>query len=40
MAKKRMDKRKLFTKIIAGFLAVIMILSVGFTLIWYLVVNK
>ncbi len=37
MAKKKIDKQKLATRIIAGVLAGLMILSVGFTLIWYLV---
>ena len=37
MAKKKIDKQKLATRIIAGVLAGLMVLSVGFTLIWYLV---
>lgn len=35
-AKKKIDKQKLATRIIAGVLAGLMVLSVGFTLIWYL----
>lgn len=37
MAKKKIDKQKLITRIVAGILAGLMVLSVGFTLIWYLV---
>lgn len=37
MAKRKIDKQKLATRIIAGILAGLMVLSVGFTLIWYLV---
>lgn len=37
MAKKKIDKQKLATRIIAGVLAGLMVLSVGFTFIWYLV---
>ena len=37
MAKKKIDKQKLITKIVAGILAGLMVLSVAFTLIWYLV---
>ena len=36
MAKKQ-EKGKLFTRIMAGVLAGMMVLSVGFTLIWYLI---
>ncbi len=36
MAKKKIDKQKMMTRIIAGVLAGLMVLSVGFTLIWYL----
>ncbi len=36
MAKKRIDKQKLAARILAGVLAAMMVLSVGFTLIWYL----
>ncbi len=39
MAKKKIDKQKLVTRILAGVLAGLMILSVAFTLIWYLVVK-
>lgn len=34
--KKKIDKQKLMTRIIAGVLAGLMILSVGFTLMWQL----
>ncbi len=37
MSKKKIDKQKLITRIVAGILAGLMVLSVGFTLIWYLV---
>ena len=36
MAKKKLDKQKLAGRILAGILAALMILSAGFTLIWYL----
>lgn len=39
MAKNKMDKQKLVTRILAGVLAGLMVLSVAFTLIWYLVVQ-
>lgn len=39
MAKKKIDKQKLATRIIAGILAGLMVLSFGFTLIWYLIYN-
>mgnify|MGYP003293668144 CR=1 FL=1 len=35
--KKKIDKQKLAARILAGVLAGMMVLSVGFTLIWYLV---
>lgn len=38
MAKKRYDAGKILTKVIAGVLAILMILSVATTLIWYLIV--
>ena len=37
MAKKKIDKQKLITKIIALILAGLMVLSMAFTLIWYLI---
>ena len=37
MSKKKIDKQKLAARIIAGVLAGMMVLSVAFTLIWYLV---
>lgn len=37
MAKKKIDKQKLVTKIIALILAGLMVLSMAFTLIWYLI---
>lgn len=37
MSKRKIDKQKLITKIVAGILAGLMVLSIGFTLIWYLV---
>ena len=41
MAKKKIDKQKLATRILAGILAALMVLSIAFTLIWYLVnLNK
>lgn len=36
MAKKKIDKQKMATRIIALVLAGLMVLSVAFTLIWYL----
>lgn len=36
MAKKKIDKQKMATRIIASVLAGLMVLSVAFTLIWYL----
>lgn len=38
MAKKKIDKQKMITRIVAGVLACLMVLSVGFTLMWYLFV--
>ena len=37
MAKKSIDKSKLFTKIMAGMLAAIMIIAFAATLIYYLI---
>ena len=37
MAKKRIDKGKLATRIIAAVMAILMILGIGFTLIYYLI---
>lgn len=37
MAKKKIDKQKLITKTIALILAGLMVLSMAFTLIWYLI---
>lgn len=37
MSKKKIDKQKLITRIVAAVLAGLMVLSIGFTLIWYLV---
>lgn len=37
MSKRKIDKQKLITRIVAGILAGLMVLSIGFTLIWYLV---
>ena len=37
MAKKKIDKQKLISKIIALILAGLMVLSMAFTLIWYLI---
>ena len=37
MAKKKIDKQKLITKKIALILAGLMVLSMAFTLIWYLI---
>ena len=36
MAKKSIDKRKLFTRIMAGLLAFFMVIGVAATLIYYL----
>ena len=36
MSKKKINKQKLAARILAGVLAGMMVLSVGFTLIWYL----
>lgn len=38
MSKNKIDKRRLITKIIAGFFAGVMVLSTAATLIYYLVV--
>lgn len=38
MSKKRHDAGKILTKVLAGILAGIMVLSVAATLIWYLFV--
>lgn len=38
MSKKRYDAGKILTKVLAGILAGIMVLSVAATLIWYLFV--
>ena len=37
MAKNKIDKQKIITRIIAGILAGLMVLSVAFTLIWMLI---
>ena len=37
MSKKRIDKSKLFTRILAGIMAGLMLLGICFTLIYYLV---
>ena len=37
MAKNKIDKQKLITKIVALILAGLMVLSMAFTLIWYLI---
>lgn len=37
MSKKKIDKSKLFGKILAGIMAGLMLLSICFTLIYYLV---
>ena len=37
MAKKKIDKQKLITKIVALILVGLMVLSMAFTLIWYLI---
>lgn len=39
MAKKKIDKQKLITRIVAAILAGLMVLSMAFTLIWYLIYN-
>ena len=39
MAKKKIDKQKLATRILAGILAGLMVLGVATTLIWY-IINK
>ena len=36
MQKRKIDKTKLATRIVAGVLAALMVLSVGFTLMWYI----
>jgi len=36
MSKKKIDKHKLMTRILAGILAALMVISVAATLIWYL----
>lgn len=38
MSKKRHDTGRVLTKVLAGILAGIMVLSVAATLIWYLIV--
>ena len=38
MSKKRYDAGKILTKVLAGILAGIMVISVAATLIWYLIV--
>ena len=40
MSKKKIDKQKLVTRIVAAVLAGLMVLSIGFTLIWYLVAQQ
>ena len=40
MAKNKIDKQKILTRIIAGILAGLMVLSVAFTLIWMLINNR
>lgn len=37
MSKKKIDKSKLFGKILAGIMAGLMLLSICFTLIYYLI---
>ena len=37
MAKKKIDKQKLARRIMAGFLALLMVLGLSTTLIWYLI---
>ena len=39
MAKKKIDKQKLITRIVAAILAGLMGLSMAFTVIWYLIYN-
>lgn len=39
MSKKKIDKQKLAVRILAAVLAGLMVLSMAFTLIWYLVYN-
>ena len=37
MAKKKIDKQKLFVRVMAGILAALMVLGMATTLIWYLI---
>ena len=37
MAKKKIDKGKIATRIIAAVMAILMVLGIGFTLIYYLI---
>ena len=37
MAKKKVDKQKLFVRIMAGVLAGLMVLGVATTLVWYII---
>ena len=37
MSKKKMDKQKFITRVIAGVLAGLMVLGMATTLIWYLI---
>ena len=37
MSKKKIDKSKIFGRILAGVMAVLMLLSICFTLIYYLI---
>ena len=37
MSKKKVDKQKLFVRIMAGILAGLMVLGMATTLIWYLI---
>ena len=37
MAKKKLDKQKLFVRIMAGVLAALMVLGMATTLVWYLI---
>ena len=37
MSKKKVDKQKLMTRILAGVLAGLMVLGMATTLIWYLI---
>lgn len=39
MAKKKIDKQKMATRIVAGVLAALMVLSVAFALIWQWVIG-